>query len=114
MKVSWTFASMNLPPEIQNDLLRRIRQVSNPLRVVLFGSRARGTQGPDSDLDVLVIVANGEHRRKTQQALYRNMIGFAHAVDLVVATESDVETYRDCKASVLEPALREGVDLHAA
>ncbi len=36
-----------------------------------FGSAARSTIGPDNDMDLLVVVSNGVHRRKTAQAIYK-------------------------------------------
>ncbi|MCC5847709.1 MAG: nucleotidyltransferase domain-containing protein [Verrucomicrobia bacterium] len=105
---------MTLNLETTNDLVSRIRSASNPAKIFLFGSAARGEMNTQSDLDVLVVVREGVHRRKTRQALYRKMIGFEFPVDIVVVTEGDVTAYRDCKASVLEPALREGIELYAA
>lgn len=37
-------------------LLDRIQSVYEPEDVLLFGSRARGTAGPDSDWDIIVIL----------------------------------------------------------
>jgi uncharacterized protein len=37
-------------------LLERIKEAYNPLQVWLFGSRARGDNRPDSDLDLFVVV----------------------------------------------------------
>jgi len=100
--------------ETTNDLVERICSAVDPARILLFGSAARGEMTSLSDLDVLVVVREGVHRRKTQQAIYRKMIGFEFCVDIVVVTEGDVASFRECKASVLAPALREGIELYAA
>ena len=43
------------PPEEQlAELTRRIVDAVHPLRIILFGSAARGEAGPDSDVDFLV------------------------------------------------------------
>src|SRR2546428_7345737 len=81
--------SMQPDPKMIDELVRRIVEVAHPLRIILFGSAARGVMGPDSDIDVLVIVPEGTHRRRTAQHIYRHMIGFPLAVDVVVATEGD-------------------------
>ena len=39
---------------IIDQLVERIVEVVNPLKIILFGSAARGEMGPDSDVDVLV------------------------------------------------------------
>ena len=81
---------MEPDPKVIDELVRRILEIVRPLRIILFGSAARGEMGPNSDLDVLVIMPNGIHRRKTAQDIYRRMWGFGFAKDIVVVTESDV------------------------
>ncbi|MBF0125493.1 MAG: nucleotidyltransferase domain-containing protein [Magnetococcales bacterium] len=46
-------------------MVRRIVEVTHPLRIILFGSAARGKMGADSDLGLLVVIPNGVHRRQT-------------------------------------------------
>ncbi len=38
------------------ELVRRLDLAYRPERVYLFGSRARGDEGPDSDYDILLVV----------------------------------------------------------
>ena len=42
--------------ELLQEIARRIRAMTTPERIILFGSYARGDAGADSDLDLLVIV----------------------------------------------------------
>jgi len=42
-------------PAIFADIVKRIVAAAQPEKIVLFGSAARGTMGPDSDYDLLVI-----------------------------------------------------------
>ena len=101
-------------PALLDDLVRRIRSVIEPKRIVLFGSAARGTMGPDSDLDVLVVVQDGAYRLRTSQAIYRALSGLGHAKDIVVVTETDVaEDFRKL-GTIITPALEEGRDLYTA
>ncbi|MBH0185089.1 MAG: nucleotidyltransferase domain-containing protein, partial [Nitrospira sp.] len=45
-------------------MVRRIVERFHPERVILFGSHARGTAGPQSDVDLLVVMqAQGSKRR---------------------------------------------------
>ena len=48
-------ASVSPSIETLNEMVRRIVEAVQPLKVVLFGSAAIGRMGPDSDLDPFVI-----------------------------------------------------------
>lgn len=37
------------------EVVRRILTIGSPLKIVLFGSHAKGAARPDSDLDLLII-----------------------------------------------------------
>ena len=91
-----------------SEATRRIVQTARPQRIILFGSAARGTITPDSDLDLLVIVRGPVHRRALAQEIYRNLHGILTPVDIVVATEQDVQQHGQTVGSILRPALREG------
>jgi predicted nucleotidyltransferase len=56
-------------PQLIDDLIQQIVAAAHPLRIVLFGSAARGTLGPNSDLDVMVVMPNGTHRANTVRQL---------------------------------------------
>lgn len=109
---------MTMPVSIEKQVLDRlvsnIVEAVHPRRIILFGSAARGHMTPDSDLDFLVVMPDGIHRRRTAQAIYRALWGFGVAKDIVVVTETDVRLYRDNPALVLFPALREGKELYRA
>lgn len=106
--------SLVVTPEILDDLVKRIVQAVHPRRIILFGSGARGEMGPHSDLDVLVVMPDGVHRRQTAQTIYRSLMGFGIAKDVVVATEGDLREYGDNPSLVLFPALREGREVYRA
>jgi hypothetical protein len=61
MRSAW---SGSPDPAALETLIRRIVEVARPDRIVLFGSTARGEMGPDSDIDVLVVKSDVEHRRR--------------------------------------------------
>jgi predicted nucleotidyltransferase len=95
------------------EIVRRVVEVAQPERIILFGSAARGEMGPNSDVDLLVVKANA-HRRQLAQQIYRNLIGVGQAVDVVVVTPDDIERYRNTHALIIAPALREGKVVYAA
>ena len=95
-------------------LVQRIVEQVHPLRIILFGSAARGDAGPDSDVDLLIVMPDGTHRRKTAQGLYRHLWGTGLAKDLVVVTETDVKTHAQNPAMVIHAALKEGLEVYRA
>ena len=98
---------------ILNEVVRRIVETAHPLKIILFGSAERGEMGPNSDLDILVVVRSGVHRRNTARSIYRNLVGVGFAVDIVVVTEEDIERYKDNIGMVIKPALEQGRSLYA-
>lgn len=103
-----------LTQEILDELVQRIVQAVQPRRIVLFGSAARGQMGRHSDLDVLVVMPDGVHRRETARRIYRALSGLGVAKDVVVVTESDVRRFADEPSLVICPALKEGRELYCA
>ena len=103
---------MTKPPQL-DEIIRRIVEVADPQRILMFGSAARGAMGPDSDIDLLVIVEGPVHRRHMAQRLYRYMVGVTQPVDIVVATPKDIEQYGDSPWLVYNWALEEGVEVYA-
>ena len=97
-----------------DEIVRRVVEVAKPDRIMLFGSSARGTMGPDSDLDLLVIKANVPHRRRLAQQIYLSLFGIPVPVDVVVVTPDDILAYGDKVGTIIGPALREGRQLYAA
>ena len=65
----------HLPKQL-DDLVQCIVEVVHPLRIILFGSAARGEMGLNSDVDVLVVMPEGTHRRHTAMHLYKHLTGF--------------------------------------
>ncbi len=94
--------------ETIDEAVRAIIQAVHPLKIVLFGSAARGELRQDSDLDVLVVMPDGTHRRETARVLRKQLVSLRREVDVVVATEGDLREYGDNFSLVYYPALREG------
>lgn len=99
---------------IVKEIIGRILSVVTPKKIFLFGSAARDDMRENSDIDLMVVIADGMHRRKTAQNIYRKMIGLGFAVDIVVVTEEDLEKYKDTAGYVIGPAATEGRLVYAA
>jgi predicted nucleotidyltransferase len=87
-------------------------------RVVLFGSRARGTARPDSDLDLLLIVAGSltpeqdKQLRRRVRALLLPLLPVD--LDLLISDAATTTQWAGSRWHVLGHVHREGIPLHAA
>ena len=95
-------------------LIQGIVDEVRPLRIIVFGSAARGEMQPDSDVDLLVVMPDGTHRRRTAQLLYRKIRGAGVPFDVLVATEDDLERHKDNVGLIYRTILREGKEVYAA
>jgi predicted nucleotidyltransferase len=86
----------------------------NPVKVVLFGSHARGDAGPDSDLDFLVVERDVGDRHAEMVRLGRELRSLGIPVDVVVVSERYAEDWGGVEGSMVHAALTEGRVLHAA
>lgn len=90
------------------DVVDRVVRTLDPSRILLFGSVARGDDGPDSDIDLLIVVDAFEGRRHdTAVAALRALRGLPVAVDVVPATPAMI-TGSGHLPGTLRVALREG------
>lgn len=102
------------PPLSQDDpvlqeVVRRLVEAYEPERVYLFGSRARRSSGPDSDYDLLLVVADDAPPtlRRGGRA-YEVLFGTGAAVDAVVVTRSWFESRKHLQSALPGTVLREG------
>lgn len=94
-------------PSVLDRVIRRVVQVAQPEKIILFGSAAQGRMGPHSDLDLLV-VRDGVDALDLMGEIYLNLRGVGAAVDAIVASPDDLERYRDSHGMLIREALREG------
>jgi hypothetical protein len=96
-------------------LVDRLVREFQPARVILFGSRARGDAGPDSDIDLLVVMPDMPEDPWALSAAMRRSVGAIGLGKDFVITDLRRFAERSCLAGTVEEmAAREGVVLHAA
>jgi uncharacterized protein len=105
---------MTPDPAILDEMVRRMVETVHPLRIVLFGSAARGEMGPNSDLDTLVVMPDGCDCHEVTKLLIRRLRGLGRAKDIVVVQQSDVDQYGDNPYLVIHTALSLGKELYHA
>lgn len=94
--------------------LTQILSVTEPTRIILFGSAGRGDTHSDSDIDLMVVEPDLVDRHAEIVRL-RSAIGpLGTGLDLLVYSEAEVETRKDWCTSPVYWALREGKVLYEA
>jgi len=78
------------------------------LRVILFGSRARGNASEHSDVDLLVICEGAPEKMKTIQRLRRALPRRMFGMDLLVMGEQEFRETRDVVGGLAYPASKYG------
>ncbi len=94
-------------------MVKRIVQKFDPERVILFGSQARADAGPDSDVDLLVVMdVKGNKSEKCVEI--RGALGeFLVPLDILITTPEDFAWRKDVVGTIEWPASREGKVLYA-
>jgi predicted nucleotidyltransferase len=101
------------PLALLPEITRLIQAVSDPDEIILFGSYARGDYGPDSDLDLLVIIDQVKSPNEEIARIYRALAHLTTPVDVVVVSKEYVHRYRNLIGTVLRPAFAEGKVIYA-
>ena len=100
---------------VLKEIIGRLVDAYQPERIYLFGSKARGDAGPDSDYDLMVVVSDDappEHRRS--QLAYRALRGTATAADVLVWTRQAFDERLHLRTSLPFVVINEGKLLYDA
>ena len=91
-----------------DEIVRRIAAGFDPVRIILFGSCARHEAGPDSDVDLLVVLEDAPNTRDAAAAVADSVSDVLVSKDIVVTTQA-AATRGGAPSSVLAHALATGV-----
>ena len=80
--------------QTQNDwlpaIVGRVVRAADPIRIVLFGARARGEGRDDSDYELLVVLADVPDRMASRVAIRRSFADIPAPADIVVASTAEI------------------------
>ena len=98
--------------ETLEQITRRIVEGFHPQRLILFGSRARGDERRDSDVDQLIVAPSAEPRWRRAVPVYRALAGLGVPKDIVWWTPEEIAEWRGVKTHFINTVLREGIVLY--
>ena len=91
------------------DIVERIVAEIDPKRGLLFGSVARGDDGPDSDIDLMVVLPDLDYRRRHEiEADLYYLLGGSIPIQVFVTDVRECRRRRDVIGSMHYWPLREG------
>lgn len=92
------------------NVVERVVERFDPLKIILFGSLARGKANYDSDVDLLVVFDHVEleNKRELTVDILRSLVEIPVPVDVVVTDVDEIDRQGHIVGTVLRPALREG------
>lgn len=90
------------------EITSRIVERFHPDSIILFGSHARGTAGPASDVDLLVVMPVSGPKRDLVVDIRMAIGAIRLAKDVIVLTPEEFEGYRDVVGTIAHASHREG------
>ena len=98
--------------ELIAEVVRRIVQVADPDKIILFGSHARGEASSRSDLDILVIKNSDVPRWDRSGHIYYALRDIMVPMDILVYTHEEVYDWSQVRQAFVTTAVREGKVLY--
>src|ERR687887_165129 len=94
-------------------MVKRIVQQFDPEQIILFGSQARGDAGPDSDVDLLVVMPVEGSKREKQLEIRMALHDIHVPKDVIVSTPEEFAWRKEIVGTIERPAARQGKVLYA-
>ena len=101
--------------DIRREIQQMVRQIVSrfhPEKIILFGSHARGDAGPDSDVDLLIVMPLLGSKLEKQLEIRLALRSIRIPKDIVVTTPEDFQWRKEIPGTIERPAAREGKVLY--
>jgi len=100
-----------------SEIVKTILEEVEVEKVILFGSRARGDNKPESDLDLLIIQKEDFSKSKSRWnetiKIRKALRNFRISKDILLFSESEVDYWKDSLNHIIPACLKEGKVLYA-
>jgi len=98
-----------LDEKLLPEIIRRLAKEFQPLKIIVFGSRAWGKPHDDSDLDILVVIpASDELPAMRAMKAHLCLAEIPVSVDILVRTPEEIDRSKSVPASLFREILERG------
>jgi predicted nucleotidyltransferase len=105
---------VRIDEETVREIVRRVRTVADPDRIILFGSAATDSMSADSDIDLLVVEPDPGNARLESVRIRRAVGAIGHPMDVIVISTQHFEETKDVVGGVAFPANKYGKVVYAS
>ncbi len=89
-------------------MVERIVKRFAPEKIILFGSHATGRAGPDSDVDLLIVMTPNRSKAEQELDILKALRRYRVPKDIIVTTPEDFAWRRKIPGTIERPAARAG------
>jgi predicted nucleotidyltransferase len=105
---------MGIDDGLTGEIVRRILGVSEPDRIILFGSAATGKMTRDSDIDLLVVAPSPSNTIEERLQLRRSLRGLRFPFDVFIIATGRFEESKNIFGGIAYPAHKYGRVIYEA
>jgi len=95
-------------------ILQRILAVTQPERVILFGSAATGEMSRDSNIDLLILESAPKNPRELTLRIRQSLRGLGYPFDIIVMSAERFEESKNVIGGIAYPANKYGRVIYEA
>ncbi len=105
---------MGIDENLIQEIVRRVLSVSQPERIILFGSAATGRMTRDSDIDLLIVESDPGDRRQESVQIDQSLCDLGYPFDVIVISTGWFEASKNVIGGIAYPAHKYGRVIYAA
>jgi predicted nucleotidyltransferase len=105
---------VSIEESVIQEIVNRILAVTEPDKIILFGSAVSGAMTPDSDIDLLVIEQDPGDRQEKYVRIRRALKGMGYPFDIILISREWFEDSKDVIGGIAYPANKYGKVIYEA
>lgn len=99
---------MAIDSKLQKVIVDRILSVTQPEKIILFGSAATDRFSPDSDIDILVLEKTVQNQHEERVRIRASLRGLGYPFDIIVMGSERFEESKNVVGGIAYPANKYG------